>query len=348
MRGGLVAALGFLVLTGVNASWLAPDPKGAPKLIAHRGIDQISNPEADGPDDCTATHIEQPHHKYLGNTAPAIARAAKLGAHLVEIDVMPTADGQIAVFDDQTLDCRTDGTGKTSALTMPQLKALDAGYGHTADDGKTYPLRGTGVGAIPTIDEAMKAAGRARLIYHFKDNDPAQADAVAAAMQAGITSIVRNGGARGDVFYGAPEPVARIRELFPEAWAFTGEEVEACTSAYLAIGWTGIVPEACENATITVPLNKQWAYWGWPNRMIARMEAAGTRIIVTGPDDKAGPLGLVLPEQLGEIPSSFNGYVRVDDAFAIVPALISRFDDRDQAEIDASWDAVKRRRQAMD
>ncbi len=64
------------------------------------------------------------------------------GADIVEFDVHPTTDGHFAVFHDWTLDCRTDGKGVTREHTLAELKKLDAGYGYTADGGKTYPLRG--------------------------------------------------------------------------------------------------------------------------------------------------------------------------------------------------------------
>jgi glycerophosphoryl diester phosphodiesterase len=70
------------------------------------------------------------------------------GADMVEFDVQPTTDGQFAVFHDWTLNCRTNGAGVTRDHTMKELKALDVGYGYTADGGKTYPFRGKGVDAI--------------------------------------------------------------------------------------------------------------------------------------------------------------------------------------------------------
>ncbi len=333
-------ALAFLVLTVVNASWLAPEPKGAVKLIAHRGIHQLYDHAGVGRDTCTADRIDPPAHDYLENTTRSIARAAGFGAHMIEVDIAPTADDQIAVFHDWTVDCRTDGTGEVRDLTMAELKALDAGYGYTADDGRTYPFRGEGIGAIPTLEEAIRAAGRARLLYNFKSKDPAEADLLAAALEAAGRDPV----AAGDAFYGDAANVARIREHYPDAWAFSIEGAKECTSAYLLSGWFGIVPEACEDGTLMVPLDRQWLFAGWPNRLIARMEEAGAHVIVIGPRAEDRPTGLDLPEQLGEIPASFNGYAWVEDSFTVVPALINRFDNRSQAEIDAAQASLERRR----
>ncbi|QKG70978.1 glycerophosphodiester phosphodiesterase family protein [Erythrobacter mangrovi] len=340
MRLGTAAAVGFLALTVLNASWLAPQPKGAVKLVAHRGLAQLSDSEAAGFDSCTVTRIEEPIHDYLENSTRSIARAAKLGATLVEVDVMPTSDGQVALFQDATLDCRTDGTGATRGKTLAELKALDAGHGYTADGGKTYPFRGKGVGAIPSLEEALAVTGRARLLYRFTSDDPREAELLAAALKASG----RNVGPRGDAFVGPSAPIERIRELLPDAWAYTVEEGEACTRAYVALGWSGYVPESCRGGTIFVPLDSQWAMWGWPNRMIARMEAHGTHIVVVRSSGENGPAGLDLPEQLGEIPNTFNGYAMVDDGFAVIPALIQRFDDRSQEEIDTVYRGLEARR----
>lgn len=338
--GGFALAVVFLVLTVLNASWLAPEPKGAVKLIVHGGIHQLRDHAGVERDTCAATRIEPPAHDYLENTTRSIARAAKLGAHVIEIDIAPTADGEIAVFHDRTVDCRTDGKGEVRALTMAELKALDAGHGYSADGGATHPFRGKGVGAIPTLAEAIRAAGRARLLYNFTGEDPDEADLLAAALrEAGRDPVAARDG-----FHGHPDPVARIAEIFPEAWAFSEEGAQACTRAYGLVGWFGIVPAACENGTLTIPMNRQWTFAGWPNRLIARMEAAGANVVLVGQRGGARRAGLEFPEQLGEIPASFNGYARVEDGFSVIPALIPRFDDRSQAEIDAAQAALRRRR----
>ena len=145
-RVALVLAIAFLAMTFVNASWLAAAPKGYVRLLAHRGtVQQFSHKDLKS-EDCTATRIEVPVHDYLENTLPALQMADGLGAAMIEIDIAPTADGRIALFHDHGLDCRTNGKGEVKDMTLAQLKALDAGYGYTADQGKTFPFRGKAVG----------------------------------------------------------------------------------------------------------------------------------------------------------------------------------------------------------
>jgi hypothetical protein len=100
-------------------------------------------------------------HNQILRSGVVFARGPS-GGHIVpkfgnEIAVHPTADGHFVVFHDWTLECRTDGYGVTRQHTLTELKALDAGYGYTADGGKTFPIRGKGVGLIPSLDEVFAA-----------------------------------------------------------------------------------------------------------------------------------------------------------------------------------------------
>jgi len=61
------------------------------------------------------------------NTAAAFRRGAALGVDWVEFDVHLTADGVPVVIHDDTVDRTTDGKGKVAALTLAELKCLDAG-----------------------------------------------------------------------------------------------------------------------------------------------------------------------------------------------------------------------------
>jgi len=62
------------------------------------------------------------------NTLAAFQLALDLGARLIEFDVKLTADKQVVVIHDQTVDRTTNGKGKVNQLTLSELKRLDAGY----------------------------------------------------------------------------------------------------------------------------------------------------------------------------------------------------------------------------
>lgn len=343
-RSAFVIAAILLVLTFVNASWLAPKPVGGVKLVAHRGVYQLYDHKGLGRDDCTADRIEQPVHDYLENTTRSMQAAARLGADTVEIDIAPTADGRIAVFHDWIVDCKTDGQGDTRSKTLAELQALDIGHDYTADGGKSFPMRGKRKDRMPSLEEALAALPNTPIIFNFKSKNPREADQLAAALRAARRDVI----ARRDAFYGHSGPVDRIRTHFPKAWAWTKEDAKACTKAYALYGWTGIVPDNCRNGILMVPINYQWAFWGWPNRLIQRMDSVGAKVVVIGPYGKEQATGLVLPEQLGEIPADFNGYVWVDDIWTVGPALRPARDFRRQVEIDAAEAGLRRRRLKQD
>jgi glycerophosphoryl diester phosphodiesterase len=337
-----IAAI-LLVLTFINASWLASKPLGGVRLIAHRGVYQLYDHKGVDRDTCTAARMEQPVHDYLENTTRSMQAARQMGADVVEIDIAPTSDGQIAIFHDWTVDCRTEGKGEIRDKTMAELKQLDPGYGYTANGGKTFPFRGRQKGTIPTLKEALDALPSTPIIFNFKGRSPREADLLAAALKAARRDVV----ARRDVFYGDSGPVERVKTHFPAAWAWSHKQsAKDCTKDYVLYGWTSIIPESCRNGTLIVPLNYQWAFWGWPNRTIQRMDKVGARVLIIGPYGEDRHMGLTLPEQLGKIPASFKGYVWVDDIWTVGPALRPNRDIRTKEQQAAAEAGLKRRREA--
>ncbi|NNK91674.1 MAG: glycerophosphodiester phosphodiesterase [Acidimicrobiia bacterium] len=87
------------------------------------------------------------------NTMAAFRGAADLGYQYVETDVRMTADRRVVVFHDATLDQLTNGTGKVSEWRWDDLRHLDAGYHHAADEG--HPWRGRGQ-RIPLLSEVLE------------------------------------------------------------------------------------------------------------------------------------------------------------------------------------------------
>src|SRR3954465_10960524 len=203
--GALILLLaGFIYLN--NANWLTSAPEGAPIPLAHRGLAQTFHLDGVTNDTCTATRIHAPTHAYLENTIASMEAAFRAGADIVEFDVHQTTDGRFAVFHDWTLDCRTDGKGVTREHSLAQLKALDVGYGYTADGGKTFPFRGKGVGLMPTLDEALTTFPGKGLLIHIKSNDPSDGEKLAERLKR-LTPNQRDSLA----VYGGHRPVSIVR-----------------------------------------------------------------------------------------------------------------------------------------
>lgn len=311
----------FVMVMLLNSPRWAPDPEGGFQMIAHRGVHHLFDPAGMGRDDCTAQRMRpgQEEQEIFENTVHSIRAAVTAKADMVEVDVAPTKDGKMVLFHDWTLDCRTDGKGETRDKTLAELKALDVGYGYTADGGKTYPLRGKGIGKIPTVEEALGSETYKPFLFNFKSKDPAEADQLAAILKA----AGRDPATEGDGFYGAEAPTERMAELFPGAWTWTKPAAQACTKDYAWMGWLGITPDSCKNGMLIVPLDYQWAMAGWPNRTIARMDAVGARIMIIGPmNEGEATRGLTHGNQLADIPLGYNGYVMVEDILQVGPALI--------------------------
>lgn len=72
----------------------------------------------------------------------------------MDADIHMTSDGVLVLSHDDTVDRCTNGTGAIKDMTLSDIKALDAGYWFTPDEGQTYPCRGKGF-RIPTLDEAL-------------------------------------------------------------------------------------------------------------------------------------------------------------------------------------------------
>lgn len=105
------------------------------------------------------------------NTLLAFERARDLGVDVIEMDVQSTADGVLVVLHDASLDRTTDGAGRVGALTLAQVKKLDAGFRWSADGGETFPWRGRGL-TVPTLDEVFTRLPDMRFNIEPKQESP--------------------------------------------------------------------------------------------------------------------------------------------------------------------------------
>lgn len=123
-------------------------------------------------------------------------------------------------------------------------------------------------------------------------------------------------------FMGTPEAIAAIRASRPDAWAWTVSEARTCFADYVKLGWFALIPQSCKGRTILVPLDEKWKVAGWPKRFLARMKAAGTHVILTGPGKPADTVpGLNALEQIPQVPRDFDGRLWLDNAELIGPSI---------------------------
>lgn len=155
------------------------------------------------------------------NTFPAFEHAARLGADAFETDVHLSADGEVVVFHDDETSRLTGSPGTIEARTLAEVRALDAGFGFTADDGRSFPWRGRGV-SPPLLGELLARFPGVRMNVEAKSADPRLAEA--------LVRVVRAAGAVDRVCLGSQhdEQGERIRSLLPEACHFLPETAATC------------------------------------------------------------------------------------------------------------------------
>lgn len=94
------------------------------------------------------------------NTMPSFAKGLECGADLIELDVHLTADDAIVVMHDDDVSRTTDGKGAIRAMTLAEIRRLDAG---SRFDAKFSGER------VPTLDEVLDwARGRTPLVVEIK------------------------------------------------------------------------------------------------------------------------------------------------------------------------------------
>lgn len=87
------------------------------------------------------------------NTLYALKTAQEKGSDVLEIDVHATADRELVVIHDATVDRTTNGSGRVDAMTLEEIKKLDAAHWFVPDCGtchdepdSAYELRGYATG----------------------------------------------------------------------------------------------------------------------------------------------------------------------------------------------------------
>lgn len=204
---------------------------------------------------------------------------------------------------------------------MAELRTLDLGDGYTADGGATFPLRGQGVGMMPTLREVLAAFPQRRFLINFKGNQASEADLLLAYLDAAPEADYAR-----LAFYGVI-PAERVRELRPELRTLSRKRLMRCARSYILTGWTGHVGEDCRNTIIFVPSNYGWVAWGWPNRFLERMRRADSEVIIVDAirrGEKPGVGGIDDAEAFAAVPLNWRGGVATDRIEVIGPLAAER------------------------
>lgn len=143
------------------------------------------------------------------NTMEAFRLGVEAGADAIELDVHLTADGQLAVIHDETLDRTTDRTGRIAELTMDQVREANAGATFTRSGDSGFPFAERGL-RVPTLPEVLEwLPDGIGLVVEIKAR--AAADAVVEAVRG---HAVRDGGRLAVISFDEAT-IERVRELDP-------------------------------------------------------------------------------------------------------------------------------------
>jgi glycerophosphoryl diester phosphodiesterase len=154
-----------------------------PVVVAHRG-DTAHAPE---------------------NTLSAFKRAADKGADAIEFDLKLTADGQVIVLHDQTVDRTTNGTGNVAKLPLAALRELDAGMQFPGQFSRER---------IPRLDEVFEMVGKRVYLNIELTNYSTPSDALVPK----VAELVKKHGMQNRVFFSSffARNLQKIRLLLPE------------------------------------------------------------------------------------------------------------------------------------
>jgi glycerophosphoryl diester phosphodiesterase len=145
------------------------------------------------------------------NTLASFEKAIEVGVDAIEIDVHLTADNQVVVIHDRTVDRTTDGSGPVDTMTLNEIRELSAGgwYDASFADQK-----------ILTLEETLDLVGwRSLLLIETKTEEAAEkAVAIIRAQRAQSRVVMQS-------FLGpAVRTINRLDSRIPTSFLMTGGE----------------------------------------------------------------------------------------------------------------------------
>jgi glycerophosphoryl diester phosphodiesterase len=160
-------------------------PGARVRVIAHRGFSGVA-PE---------------------NTLAAFQKAIEVNADMFELDVLLSRDGRVVVIHDDTVERTTDGVGSVSALTLAELRALDAGSWFSAEFAGER---------IPTLEETLELA-KDRILVNIEIKTEAVTDQASGGIVDKTLAIVRRADMMDQVVISSfdPRALAHTRKLDP-------------------------------------------------------------------------------------------------------------------------------------
>jgi glycerophosphoryl diester phosphodiesterase len=217
---------------------------------------------AAGPTDWTQLRGLNITHQGGEDEAPsatmyALERSLRLGGDMLEVDVHTSADGDLMVIHDGTVDRTTNGSGSIYEMTTAEIQALDAGHNFVPGEGSRkdrpesdYPFRGVRLGKkkpppafdaddfrIPTLPEVLEAYPKVPVNIEIKGASDEDVDSYFRNADALAAYLNRLGRTRGIVVASFNDAaIQRFHKAAPQI------DTAASTTAVAAYKLAGVQP----------------------------------------------------------------------------------------------------------
>lgn len=168
---------------------------------------------------------------------------------------------------------------------------------------------------MPTLDEVLSTFPDRSLLIHIKSDDPREG-----VMLAERLSKLPPERLERLAVYGGDRPIAELEKHLPAVRTMSKASLKRCLLQYEAIGWTGIIPDACKGTQLHIPVEYASWLWGWPHRFLSRMEQVGTRVILVKYIDGFSG-GFDTPEDLEDLPKDYSGGIWTNRIDRIAPLV---------------------------
>lgn len=251
--------------------WI-PELKKKGAIVAYRGGGNLIDYARLEQTNCSALSILDSGNRAIENTLEAVSESLSAGAEVIHLNLHRTADNQLVVFHDWTLDCATDGTGVISRQTYSRLRQLDAGYGYSWDEGKTFPYRGKGF-RISHLDEFLSRYPQPTYWLNLKENDAGSFAVLHTFLEEKNPEFIDK-----MILITSPKGVEWFARNAQNLKVTSTEKVKRCGMDYLWFGWAGWVPGSCRNTVLFIPPSKAKFFWGYPAKMAARFQHYGSEV----------------------------------------------------------------------
>lgn len=161
------------------------------------------------------------------NTLRSFRRAESDGADEIELDLWLSKDGHLVVMHDRDVERTTDGQGEVAALTLAEIKTLDAGLGET----------------VPTFDEVLEVVNLP-IQAEIKSTDAARA-ALDTIRERGIVDMVTVTSFMADVVRAAKEylPAVETGLIFSGIPEDSIQQATGIGASLLCVGVDKLNPE---------------------------------------------------------------------------------------------------------